>query len=393
MIRPLLVALKEVRVYLQDKGDLGFSLLLPIITFALIFGAFGGQSVFHGTIRVVNEDAGGTYSALLLEQLDGLDNLDVELLSRSEADLKLERSDLLMVLFIPEGFSSKLTSGEPTQLLFKQRGNGGNEGQIVSSIVDGVVEEMNRDFRVQSQVSQAVAGKDIPQERIETAVQKYLDRDEEHPLVAVREEAVGVEFDPVNQFLPGIVTMYVLFAITLTARAIVEERKKGTLERLLTTRLTVGQLFAGKFLASILRGLLQTFILLVLSYIVFQLFTPLSFIECLVVAIIFAAAGSALGMLIASVARSEDAAVWIAVVFTMAMVMVSGTFFEIPEGSVIETMSRISVNTYANTAFKTIIVEGGSLADVGYELGILAGVALVALGISRVLFRVLPGGK
>jgi ABC-2 type transport system permease protein len=393
MIRPLLVALKEVRVYIQDKGDLGFSLLLPIITFALIYGAFGGQSVFHGTIRVVNEDGGGTYSALLLEQLDGLDNLDVELLSRSEADIKLERSDLLMVLFIPEGFSSKLNSGEPTQLLFKQRGNGGNEGQIVASIVGGVVEEMNRDFRVQSQVNQAVAGKDIPKERIETAVQKYLDQEEEQPLVAVREEALGVEFDPVNQFLPGIVTMYVLFAITLTARAIVEERKKGTLERLLTTRLTVGQLFAGKFLASILRGLLQTFILLVLSYIVFQLFTPLSFIECLVVAIIFAAAGSALGMLIASVARSEDAAVWIAVVFTMAMVMVSGTFFEIPEGSVIETMSRISVNTYANTAFKTIIVEGGSLADVGYELGILAGVALVALGISRVLFRVMPGGK
>jgi ABC-type multidrug transport system permease subunit len=98
-------------------------------------------------------------------------------------------------------------------------------------------------------------------------------------------------------------------------------------------------------------------------------------------------------MLIASVVRSEDAATWTAVVFTMAMVMVSGTFFEIPEGSVIEIISRISINTYANNAFKTLIIEGGSLADLGFELGIIAGIAVVALGISRVLFRVVPGGK
>jgi len=393
MIRPLLVAFQEIRIYLQDKGDLAFSLLLPVVTFALMYGAFGGQDMFHGTVHVVNEDQGGTHSALLLEQLDELDNLDVDFLSRSEADSKLERSDLLMVLYMPEGVSSKLISGEPVQLVFRQRGNGGWEGQIVASIVRGMAEDMNREFQVRSQVSRAVAGRNIPQESIEITVQKFLEQEDEQPLVGIREEAVGSKPDMVNQFLPGIVTMYVLFAITISARAIVEERRRGTLERLLTTRLSVGQLFMGKFLANISRGFLQTLILLVLSYIVFQLFTPLSFIECLVIALIFAAAASALGMIIASVARSEDAAVWTGVVFTMAMVMVSGTFFAIPEGTILETVSRISINTYANDAFKTIIAEGGSLADVGAELGILAGVAVVALGVSRILFRVMPGGK
>ncbi|MBA7689896.1 Linearmycin resistance permease protein LnrN [subsurface metagenome] len=358
-----------------------------------MYGAFGGQDMFHGTAYVVNEDQGGTYSTLLLDQLDELDNLDVELLSTSEADSKLDRSDLLMVLYIPEGFSDKLASGEPAQLVFKQRGNGGQEGQIVASIVHGVAEEINQDFLVHSQVNQALAGRDIPRESIEITVQKYLDREREHPIVGVREETVGSKPDPVNQFLPGIVTMYVLFAITLTARAIVEERKKGTLERLLTTRLSVGELFVGKFLASIFRGFVQTVILLVLSYMVFQLFTPLSFIECLVIALIFAAAASALGMVIASVARSEDSAVWIAVFFTMAMVMISGTFFSIPEGSVLEIISRVSINTYANHAFTTIIAEGGSLADVGLELGVLAGVIVVGLVLSRILFKVMPGGR
>ena len=393
MNRALIVALREVRTYLQDKADLAFSLLLPIAIFALMYGAFGGESMFHGTAYVVNEDQGGTYSATFLEQLDELENLDVELLSPSEADSKLDRSDLLMVLYIPEDFSDSLASGEPAQLVFKQRGNGGQEGQIVASIVRGVAEKMNQEFQVYSQVSTTLAGRDISQESIEITVQKFLDREREHPIVGVREETMGGSPDPVNQFLPGIVTMFVLFAVTLTARALVEERKKGTLERLLTTRLSVGQLFIGKFLASISRGFVQTLILLVLAYVVFQLFTPLSFVESLVIALIFAAAASALGLVIASVARTEDQATWIAVFFTMVMVMLGGTFFEISESSVLYTISRFSINTYANDAFKMIIAQGGSLADVGLELGVLAGVIVVGLVLSRILFRVVPGGR
>lgn len=393
MNRALIVALREVRTYLQDKADLAFSLLLPITIFALMYGAFGGQSLFHGTAHVVNEDQGGTYSALLLERLGELDSLDVELLSLQEANSKLDRSDLLMVLYIPPGFSAKLASGEPAQLVFKQRGNGGQEGQIVASLIRGLAGEINQEFQVQSQVSQALAGRNIPPDRIEITVQEFLERERENPLVVITEEIVGSSPDPVNQFLPGVITMFVLFAITLSASAIVEERKKGTLERLLTTRLSLEQLFVGKFLANVSCGFTQTLILLVLAYIVFQLFTPLSFIESLVIALIFAAAASALGLVIASVAHTEDQATWMAAFFTMAMVMLGGTFFEVPEGSVLHTISRFSINTYANSAFKTIIAEGGSLSDLGLEMGVLAGVTVVGLVVSRVLFRVMPGGR
>jgi hypothetical protein len=47
MKRALIIALREVKTYLQDKGDLAFSLLLPVATFALIYGAFGGQGLFQ----------------------------------------------------------------------------------------------------------------------------------------------------------------------------------------------------------------------------------------------------------------------------------------------------------------------------------------------------------
>ena len=391
MIRAILVAGLAVRTYLQDRGELGFSLLLPIAIFALMYGAFGGQDMFHGTAHVVNEDQGGTYSTFLLEQLDELDTLDVDLLTASKADLLLDRSDLLMVLYIPEGFSDRFASGEPTQLLFKQRGNGGQEAQIVASIIRGVVEEMNQSSQVRIQVNSALAETGIPQDRIDIAVQKFLELESSNPAVGIRGETVGSSPDPVNQFLPGIVTMFVLFAQTLNAQVLVLERRLGTLERLLTTRLSVGQLFVGKFLAGLSRGFFQAFLLLALTYIVFQLFTPLSFIECLVIALVLSAAASALGLIIGSIARTEDQAAWIAVVFTMTMVMLGGTFFEIPEN--LEIISRISMVTYANNALKTIIAQGGHLADLGLELGVLAGITVVGLGLSRLIFKVMPGGR
>ena len=392
MKRAFFIAFNEVKLYLQDKGDLAFSLLLPIITFGLIYGAFGGELTFEGTAYVVDEDK-GTYSNVLLEQVGAVDGLEVELLTPSEAENKLDSSDILLVLYIPVDFTEKLLAGNKASLVFKQRGNGEQWGQVVSSIIRGVAEDINREFQVRGQVTEILVDKGISQNRIEVTVQELLARERENPTVSIREETTGGSPDFVNQFLPGIVTMYVLFAITLSARIIVEERRRGTLERLLTTRLSVGQLFIGKWFAGISRGFVQTIILLILAYAVFQIFTPLSFLSSLVVAIIFAAAGGAIGLIIASIARREEGASWIAVVFSIVTFMFGGTFFEIAKDSAMYILSRLSINSYANDAFNEIIVEGGSLGDIVPQLTVLLGVMVVGLIISRLLFRVMPGGK
>ena len=392
MKRALFITLNEIRLYLQDKGDLAFGLLLPVVTFALMYGAFGGHTLFEASARIVNEDR-GAYSTQLIEQLDAVEGIDIELLTAADADARLERSDLLLVLYIPAGFSDELVSGGKAELIFKQRGNGGQEGQILASIIRGVAGEMNQEFQVHNQVKSNLGGTGIPEDRIDISVQKYLEEERQQPVVGVVEEVVGGSPDFINLYLPGIVTMYVLFALTINARAIVEERKRGTLERLLTTRLSVGELFFGKFMASVTRGFVQTLILLCLSYAVFQLFTPLSFLAALVICLIFAAAASALGMIIASIARSEDGAVWIAVVFTMIMVMLGGTFFQVSEGSILETIGKFSISTYANDALRTVVAEGGSLGDTVWKLVVLAGICVVGLGISRLIFKVIPGGK
>ncbi len=395
MKKALFIALKEVRDFLQDKGDLSFSLLLPIITFALIYGAFSGNLQFNGTAYVVNEDTGGKYSAMLIQRLNTYKGLTVQIISAADADSRLSRSAILMAVFIPPDFSVKLASGQPTQLIFKERGNGGTEGQIVTSLVQGASQGIARELQVQNRVKSfpALQGTNVSTQQIEITVQQLLAQEEALPSVSIVETSVGKIPDPVSQFLPGIVTMYVLFAINLTAQALVDERRKGTLERLMATRLKVRELFIGKFLAFVARGFVQTTILLSLAYAVFRLFTPVSFLESLVLALIFAAACSTIGLIIGSISKTQGQATWISVFLTMSMVMLSGTFVAVQEGTILGTLSLFSINTYANNAFRTVITQGGSLATVRSDIMVMLGVAAIGLIISGLVFRVTQEGQ
>lgn len=392
MKRALFITLNEVKLYLQDKGDLAFGLLLPVLTFALMFGAFGGDTLFKATATIVDEDK-GAYAQELIQKVDAVDGISVDVVAADDANTKLGRSDLLMVLFIPSGFSDKLAAGGQAALTFKQRGNGGTEGQILAGIIRGAAEQINQELAATRQVENALDGKGISESSIELTVQNALDSERRQPTIGVEEEVTGGSSQFINQYLPGIITMYVLFSLSLSAMTIVEERRRGTLERLLTTRLNAGELFFGKYLATIARGFIQTLILLILSYAVFQLFTPISFLACLVVSLVFTAAAAAIGMVIASVSRTEAAANWIAVVVTMFMVMVGNTFFQSTEGSVMAKIGIFSLNTYANKALSTIVAQGGSLGSTWPQLAVMAGVAVVGFIISRMIFKAVPGSK
>ena len=74
------------------------------------------------------------------------------------------------------------------------------------------------------------------------------------------------------------------------------------------------------------------------------------------------------------------------------MTMLGGTFFTISKGTTLYTFSKLSVNGYAITAFKTII-NNGSFSTLGVEIAVMVGVTLVGLIVSRMIFKALPQGK
>jgi ABC-2 type transport system permease protein len=390
-MRPLHIALLEVRRYIVDRGDLAFSLALPIALFALMYGVFGGDETFNGTANVVDLD-GGPAAQEFVSRLESVDGIRVRLRPSEEADRALDRAGILTAIVIPPQFSNDLAAGQPVKLTLKQRGEGGDEGQIVASIALAVAQRMAAEAQVRHWVQAAMEGSALPQPEVEQAAEAAVARARIEPAVSVAAtvagesgRADGGQF--VDRLLPGILVMFLMFAVTLGSQTLVEERRLGTLERLLTTRLTLDQLFAGKFLASVTRATLQAVLLLALAYAVLRVGGPSSFFQALAFALLVAAAVGAIGLVIGAAARTREQATWAAVFFTMFMTIFGGTFFDPGETKALDILSHMTLNRYAIDALEGITAGGKPFVEFGMQAGIMAGVAVVALVLARLAFR------
>jgi ABC-2 type transport system permease protein len=392
MLRPLYIALLELKRYLADRGDLAFSLALPIVLFALMYGVFGGEETFNGTANVVDLDR-GPMAQELVSRLEQVDGLRVRLRTEEDAASALDRSAILTAVVIPSGFSEGLQMGMPVSLVFRQRGSGGDEGQIVQSIVRGAAQQMAGEAQVRVQVAQALAGSSASQAQIDATVTRLLDEARRNPPVGVSSRVIGGSSDFVDRLLPGVLVMFLMFAVTLGAQSMVEERRLGTLERLLTTRLSISQLFWGKFLAGAFRATLQALILLSLGFAALRVAGASEFFQALAFSLLIAAAVSAIGLVIGALARSRDQAAWAAVFFTMFMTIFGGTFFDVGDSGPLATLSRFTLNRYAIDALEDILAGGEWLGQQGLEIAVMAGVAIVGLTLARIAFRATEGGR
>ena len=415
MLRPVHIALLELKLFLNNRAELAFSIALPVLLFALMYGALSSESEVFTPASVVDLD-GGTHARELVERLDSLESVEVKERSEADANDALDRSAILFAVVIPAGFSDAMEAGEPAQLVFRQRGNGGDTGQIVAAIVRGIARDMATDARVRGQTQRALADSGVSMELIDEEVSVQLaalrasppvtvevrrpfdrvragESGRPHPNPPPEGEGTSSGDDLFSRLLPGLIVMFVMFSVTLAAQAMVEDRRTGTLERLMTTLLGVNQLFIGKLLSGVLRAMFQTVVMLSLAFVVFRPGGGLAYVELLAFSLLAAAAFTGVSLVIGAVARTRNQAAWAAVFFTLLMVVFSGTFFEITEGSLMHTISRATINAYAIDAMQNIIGRGEHLGQQWLEMTVMAGVAVVGLTLARLLFRITPEGR
>ena len=393
MLLPLHIALIELKRYLVNRGELGFSLALPVVLFALMYGAFGGEESFHATAHMVDLD-GGAHSRALIDRLDAMEEITVRERTLDDANDALDRSAILTVVVIPSDFSAGLENGDPVAITFRKRGNGGDTGQIVEAIVRSVAQQMGAEDRVRSTVNSTLRDSDVPLDRIDAVVGRLLGESRLRPSVGVETRWLGgEESDPTDRLVPGLLVMFLMFAVTMNAQTLVEERRSGTLERLMTTRLGVNQLFAGKFFAGVLRAVVQALILLSLAFVVLRIGDATDFLELTVFSALVAMAVSAVGLVLGSIARTRDQAIWAAVFFTMFMTVFGGTFFDLTGAGPLDMLSRFTLTRYAIDSMFGMLASGQTLAGQGTGIAIHVGVAAVGLLIARTMFRVAGGGR
>jgi ABC-2 type transport system permease protein len=193
-------------------------------------------------------------------------------------------------------------------------------------------------------------------------------------------------FDRVGLTMLGIFPFVVMFLVT--SIAMLRERTSGTLERLLSTPLARLDLLLGYGLAFGLAAALQALVTVTVATTVYDLDVAGSIWLVVLIAVVDAVLGVALGLLASAFARTEFQAVQFMPVIVLPQFFLCGLLVAREQmAGWLQAISDVLPLTYAVEALQEV---GRSAAETGIlwrDITIVAGAALLALALAAATLR------
>ena len=188
-------------------------------------------------------------------------------------------------------------------------------------------------------------------------------------------------FDRVGLMMLAIFPFVVMFLVT--SITMLRERTSGTLERLLTTPIHKADLLFGYGLAFSIMAALQSLVATAVAYWIFDLDIQGSPGLVVMVAVINAVLGVALGLLCSAFARTEFQAVQFMPVVVVPQILLCGLFVARDRmNEVLESISNVLPLTFSVDALQEIAANAEATeqlwSDAGTMLAIVVGVLVLA---------------
>jgi ABC-2 type transport system permease protein len=183
--------------------------------------------------------------------------------------------------------------------------------------------------------------------------------------------------------------MFLLFSCANGAGgSMIEEVENGTLDRLLSSRLTMTQLLAGKWLSFLVLGVTQVSVMFLWGWAAFglELWTHLP--GFLVMTLVTAGAAAAFGLLLGTICRTRGQLTGLATTVILLMSAVGGSMF--PRFAMSETLQRVGLGTFnawALDGYQKVFWRDAPVVQLWPQVLVLAGLTAVFLVVARQLAR------
>jgi ABC-2 type transport system permease protein len=195
------------------------------------------------------------------------------------------------------------------------------------------------------------------------------------PVVAVKEETIqGVRLRYVDFLVPGILGVNIMqLAIFSVAFALVADKQRGVLRRIMATPVRVTNLLAAHVMTRLVIAAGQVAVLLVVALVLFNVIIVGGLGPLVVVALIGTILFLTIGFALAGWATSENQVPAIAQLITLPQFFFSGVFFSKNAApAIIRPVTNVLPLTLLNDALREISVQGATLWDVRTQiLGLL----------------------
>jgi len=195
-----------------------------------------------------------------------------------------------------------------------------------------------------------------------------------------------------NFMIPGLIGVIMqLVTMMLTAMAIVRERERGTLEQLLVSPVRRLELILGKLLPYVVLGYVDISLALVIARYVFGVTIAGNVLTLYALAFLFLASTLGFGLLISTIAKTQQQAMQMSFFVFLPSILLSGFFFPVaamPE--IIRPVSYAIPLTYFLEICRGVILKGQSFDHLPRQTAALAimGAAILGLAVARMRKRV-----
>lgn len=193
-------------------------------------------------------------------------------------------------------------------------------------------------------------------------------------------------FDRVGLMMLAIFPFVVMFLVT--SITMLRERTSGTLERLLTTPIHKADLLFGYGLAFSIMAALQSLVAIAVAYWVFGLDIQGSPGLVVLIAVINAVLGVALGLLCSAFARTEFQAVQFMPVVVVPQILLCGLFVARDRmNGILEAVSNVLPLTFSVDALQEIAANSEPTDRLWLDAGVIVAIVLAVLVLASLTLR------
>ena len=357
--RVLALARRIVKQFRHDRRTLFLMLVAPILVLSLLAYIYRGGG--HPVALAVVDPAPGALSTQIVASLRAEPALDVRALDAAAASQALRAGDVDAVLTLPPDLSIA-PGGPPRQITVTLEGSQPNTTGTVLAALNRALPEA---------VVRAVNPAGLPLQ----LQPRFLHG--------------GPQYDQLDYFAPVFIGFFALFFVfLLTSVSFLRERIQGSIERLMASPLSRGEIVLGYMLGFSLFAAIQSAVIVLFAVEVLRIHYAGHLWLVFLVALILTLGAVNLGIFLSTFARTELQVVQFIPLVITPQGLLSGIIWPIASlPGPLRLLAYAMPLTYANNALRGVMIRGDGLATLGVDLLVLLGFALLMVVLATSTLR------
>jgi ABC-2 type transport system permease protein len=193
----------------------------------------------------------------------------------------------------------------------------------------------------------------------------------------------------IDYFAPGVVSFAIMMVTTMiTIILFVNERRNGTLQRLLVSPASESEIVVGYALAFAVIGIIQSIVVLVAAILLFDITIVGNIFLALIVILLLAFGHQGLGILLSAGAKNELQAIQFIPLILFPSILLAGLFWPIESiPSYLQPLSYVIPLRYGIDAERSIMLRGWGVGEIWIDISILVLFAVLTLSASVLLLK------